>query len=63
MDMSTAQWRSRIECAAGHHLLEYYQLTNMVESVLGVRVADEPDAYLLKRYRSFFDEVRAFELV
>ena len=59
---SEAEWNSRVECAAGHHLLEYYQLTDMVEGVLAVRVEDEP-AYLLKTYRSFFDEVRASDLI
>ncbi|MEM7562299.1 MAG: class II aldolase/adducin family protein [Pseudomonadota bacterium] len=61
--MSTAEWRSRVECAAGHHLLEHYQLTDMVEGVLALRVEGEPDAYLLKTYRTFFDEVRASQLV
>lgn len=62
-DISETEWNSRIECAAGHHLLELYQLTDMVEGVLGLRVAGEPEAYLLKPYRLFFDEVRASDLV
>ncbi|MDJ0779938.1 MAG: class II aldolase/adducin family protein [Gammaproteobacteria bacterium] len=61
--MSQAEWQSRFECAAGHHLLELYGLTDMVEGVLALRVADEADAYLLKTYRTFFDEVRASDLV
>ncbi|MEM7292925.1 MAG: class II aldolase/adducin family protein, partial [Pseudomonadota bacterium] len=60
--IASAEWYSRVECAAGHHLLELYNLTDMVEGVLGVRVDGEPDAYLLKAYRTFFDEVRASEL-
>ena len=55
--------RSRVECAAGHHLLELYGLTDMVEGVLALRVEGEADAYLLKPYRTFFDEVRASDLV
>ncbi|MFW2382998.1 MAG: class II aldolase/adducin family protein [Acidimicrobiales bacterium] len=62
-DISEAEWNSRVECAAGHHLLEHYGLTDMVEGVLALRVPDQPDAYLLKTYRTFFDEVRASELV
>lgn len=61
--ISQAEWRSRVECAAGHHLLEIYHLTDMVEGMLGLRVAGEPDAYLLKPYRTFFDEVCASELI
>ena len=57
------EWKSRVECAAGHHLLEMYRLTDMVEGVLGLRVEGEPDAYLLKPYRTFFDEVRASDLI
>lgn len=57
------EWQSRVECAAGHHLLELYQLTDMVEGVLAVRVEGEEDAYLLKTYKTFFDEVRASDLV
>ena len=60
---SDAEWNSRVECAAGHHLLEHYQLTDMVEGVLAVRVEDEPEAYLLKAYKTFFDEVRASNLI
>ena len=62
-NVSDAEWRSRVECAAGHHLLEMYGLTDMVEGVLAVRVQDEPDAYLLKKYRTFFDEVSASDLL
>ena len=62
-DLSAGEWNSRVECAAGHHLLELYRLTDMVEGVLALRVEDEADAYLLKPYRTFFDEVRASELV
>ncbi len=62
-DVSDAEWQSRIDCAAGHHLLELYGLTDMVEGVLGLRVADDPRAYLLKPYRLFFDEVCASDLV
>lgn len=61
--ISEAEWRSRVECAAGHHLLEMYHLTDMVEGVLGLRVEGEPDAYLLKCYRTFFDEVCASKLI
>ena len=49
---SEAEWNSRVECAAGHHLLEHYQLTDMVEGVLAVRVEDDSEAYLLKTYRT-----------
>jgi ribulose-5-phosphate 4-epimerase/fuculose-1-phosphate aldolase len=61
--MPDAEWNSRLACAAGHHLLEFYRLTDMVEGVLALRVDGEPDAYLLKPYREFFDEVRASGLV
>ena len=40
INMTEGEWRSRVECAAGHHLLELYHLTDMVEGVLGVRVED-----------------------
>ena len=33
-----AEWRSRVDCAAGHHLLELYGLTDLVEGVLALRV-------------------------
>jgi len=46
--MSKDEWSSRVECAAGHHLLELYNLTDLVEGVLAVRVNGELDAYLLK---------------
>ena len=61
--MSKDEWSSRVECAAGHHLLELYNLTDLVEGVLAVRVKGESDAYLLKPYRLFYDEVSASDLV
>ena len=60
---SPSEWKSRVECAAGHHLLEHYGLTDMVEGVLATRVEGEPEACLLKTYKTFFDEVKASELV
>jgi ribulose-5-phosphate 4-epimerase/fuculose-1-phosphate aldolase len=57
------EWQCRVACAAGHHLLELYRLTDMVEGVLAVRVEGESDAYLLKTYKTFFDEVTASGLV
>lgn len=62
-NMTGGEWDSRVACAAGHRLLEHYHLTDMVEGVLAVRVEGEPDAYLLKTYRMFFDEVRASDLM
>ncbi len=62
-EFTEAEWSSRVECAAGHHLLELYNLTDMVEGVLAVRVQGEPDSYVLKTYRTFFDEVQASKLV
>ena len=60
---SQQEWQSRVDCAAAHHLLELYGLTDMVEGVLALRVNGEADACLLKPYRTFFDEVTASELV
>jgi hypothetical protein len=34
-NMTENEWKSRVECAVGHHLLELYHLTDMVEGVLG----------------------------
>lgn len=60
--ISAAEWASRVDCAAGHRLLDRYGLTDLVEGMVGVRVADEPDAFLVKAYGDFFEEVRASDL-
>ncbi|MEM7172800.1 MAG: class II aldolase/adducin family protein [Pseudomonadota bacterium] len=62
-NMTAGEWNSRVACAAGHHILEIYKLTDLVEGVLALRVEDDPEAYLLKTYRTFFDEVRASDLI
>ena len=54
VNMTQGEWKSRVECAAGHHLLELYHLTDMVEGVLGVRVEDEPDALSSEDLSDFF---------
>ena len=60
--MTDGEWNSRVECAAGHHLLELYGLTDLIEGLVGVRVTDEPDSFLVKPYSMYFDEVTASEL-
>lgn len=62
-NMTEGELRSRIDCAAGHRLLDLYGLTDLVEGLVSARVAGEPDAFLIKTYGSFFDEVRASDLV
>lgn len=60
--VSRQEWRCRVDCAAGHHLLDIYGLTDLVEGMVGVRVGGEPDAFLVKTYGELFDEVTASSL-
>lgn len=58
-NMTETEWQSRVDCAAGHRLLDLYGLTDLVEGLVSVRITGEPDAFLIKGYGDFFDEVRA----
>lgn len=61
--VSEGEWRSRVNAAAGYRLVDLFGMSDLVEGVVGTRVEDEPDAYLLQPYGMFFDEVRASDLV
>ena len=55
--MTDSEWHSCVEFAAGHHLLELYGLTDLIEDLVGVRVTGEPDSFLVKPCGMYFDEV------
>lgn len=39
--------------------MEMFDLTDLAEGMVGLRVSGEPDAYLIQKYGMFFDEVTA----
>ena len=62
-NMTPEEWQSRVDCAAGYRLMEMFELTDLAEGMVGLRVSGEPDAYLIQEYGMFFDEITASNLV
>ncbi len=60
---SPAEWETRIEQAALYRLLDLYGMSDLANQVVGARVKDEPDRYLLHQYGMFYEEVTASSLI
>jgi len=63
VDCSPAEWESRCELAALFRVLDHYGMTDMANQVVGARIKDQPDRYLLHPYGMLYEEVTASSLV
>lgn len=57
------EWQTRCDQAALYRLLDHYGMSDMANQVVGARVKDNPDQYLLHQYGLFYEEVTASSLV
>jgi ribulose-5-phosphate 4-epimerase/fuculose-1-phosphate aldolase len=62
-DCSEAEWRARVDLAAGHRLVGHYGWSNLVYNHFLARVPGEPNACLVKSNDLTFEEVTASSLV
>jgi len=62
-DFSQDEWETRCEQAALYRLLDHYGMSDLANQVVGARVKDSPDEYLLHRYGLFYEEVTASSLI
>ena len=60
---SPAEWQTRCEQAALYRLLDHYGMSDLSNQVVGARVGDEPDHYLLHQYGLFYEEITASSLI
>lgn len=60
--VSAEEWQARLELAAAHRVMHHYGMTDLAHNHMCVRVPGEPDALLIKRSESFFNEVTASNL-
>ena len=60
---SQGEWRTRCEQAALYRILDHYAMSDLANQVVGARVEDAPDHYLLHQYGMFYDEITASSLV
>lgn len=58
-----AEWQSRCELAAAYRMTARYRMTDLVDGFIGARVAGEPEAFLVKPYSQFAEEVTASSLL
>jgi len=58
-----AEWATRCDQAALYRLLDRYGMSDLANQVVGARVMDAPDRYLLHPYGMFYEEVTASSLI
>jgi len=61
--VSPAEWKARVELAAGHRVLAHYGVNDLTYNHFGLRVPDQPDTMLIKRTDWMFGEVTASSLL
>ena len=54
---------TRCEQAALYRLLDHHGMSDLANQVVGARVKDEPDHYLLHQYGMFYEEITASSLI
>ena len=62
-DVSPAEWEARVDLAGAHRMAAINRWTDLIFNHFTVRVPDEPDHFLIKRHKLFFEEVTASNLV
>ena len=60
---SPAEWETRCEQAALYRLLDRYGMSDLANQVVGARVRDAPDHYLLHQFGMFYEEITASTLI
>ena len=60
---TAAEWETRREQAALYRLLDHYGMSDLANQVVGARVKDAPDHYLLHQYGMFYEEITASSLI
>ncbi|MET0186196.1 MAG: class II aldolase/adducin family protein [Achromobacter sp.] len=63
IDVSPAEWHTRCELAALYRVIAHFRMTDMIDTHITARVADEPDRFLINRYGVLFKDMRASDLI
>lgn len=61
--VGAAEWKARVELAAGHRVLAHYGVNDLTYNHFGMRVPGEPEHMLIKRTDWMFCEVTASSLL
>jgi ribulose-5-phosphate 4-epimerase/fuculose-1-phosphate aldolase len=61
--VSSEEWKARVELAAGHRVLAHYGVNDLTYNHFALRVPGEPDRMLIKRTDWMFCEVTASSLL
>ncbi len=60
---SPAEWETRCEQAALYRILDHHGMSDLANQVVGARVKDSPENYLLHQYGMFYEEITASSLI
>ncbi len=58
-----AEWETRCEQAALYRTLDHYGMSDLANQVVGARIKDAPNHYLLHQYGMFYEEITASSLI
>ncbi len=60
---SDTEWQTRLEQAALYRLLDHFGMSDLANQVVGARIKEDPDHYLLHPYGMMYEEVVASSLI
>lgn len=61
--VSASEWQARCQLAALYRLIAYYRMTDLIDTHISLRLADEPAYFLINHYGVSFDKMTASDLV
>tara|TARA_R110002072_G_scaffold517_28_gene3249 strand:- start:871 stop:1629 length:759 start_codon:yes stop_codon:yes gene_type:complete len=63
LGVTDSEWRQRVDLAAAHRLLAYFDLASLDQGLLAQRCLDQPEQFLLAPAGHFHEELRASDLL
>ncbi len=63
VNMTEAEWQARCDLAALYRVTDLYGWTDTINTHMSVRIADEPNCFLINNYGDLFHEITASSLV
>ena len=61
--VSPAEWKARVDLAAGYRLMELYGMSDMGANHLSLRVPGEPNHFLINPYGMLYEEMTASSMI
>ena len=63
LEIDEQEWQARCQLAALYRLIAYYKMTDLIDTHISLRLAHQPEYFLINKYGVTFDRMRASDLV